>query len=117
MYLAPGDVHLRVGANRRLELHDRPATLHRPSADQLFQSVAQFGSAGIGVILTGMGDDGAAGLLAMHCSGAQTFGQDEASCAVYGMPRAAHRLGAVTEVLPLDRLADAVQRAARQVRR
>lgn len=117
VYLAPGDVHLCVGANRRLELRDRPASLHRPSVDQLFQSVAQFGSAGIGVILTGMGDDGAAGLLAMHSNGAQTFGQDEGSCAVYGMPRAAHRLGAVTAMLPLDQLADAVQRATRQVRR
>lgn len=116
VYLAPGGVHLSVGADRRLDLHSLPASLHRPSADQLFQSVAQFGASGIGVILTGMGDDGAAGLLAMRRNGAQTFGQDEASCAVFGMPRAAHRQGAVTTLLPLDQLADAVQRAARQVR-
>jgi two-component system, chemotaxis family, protein-glutamate methylesterase/glutaminase len=116
VYVAPGGVHLTVGANRRLELHDLPASLHRPSADQLFQSVAQFGASGIGVILTGMGDDGAAGLLAMRRSGAQTFGQDEASCAVFGMPKAAHRLGAVVTLLPLDQLADAVQRAERQIR-
>ena len=116
VYLAPGGVHLRMGAHRHIELKALPASLHRPSADQLFQSIAQFGSAGIGVILTGMGDDGAAGLLAMRRSGAHTFGQDEASCAVFGMPRAAHRLGAVTTMLPLDQLANAVQRATAQVR-
>ena len=115
VYLAPGGVHLCVSATRRLELRDAPVSLHRPSADQLFRSVAQFGASGIGVILTGMGDDGAAGLLAMRRNGAQTFGQDEASCAVFGMPRAAHRLGAVSRLLPLEQLADAVQRAARQV--
>ena len=111
VYLAPGGVHLRLGVHRRVELHALPASLHRPSADELFQSVAQYGTAGIGVILTGMGEDGAAGLLAMRRNGAQTFGQDEATCAVFGMPRAADRLGAVTKLLPLDQLANAVQRA------
>ena len=116
VYLAPGGAHLRLGVHRRIELHALPASLHRPSADQLFQSIAQFGPAGIGVILTGMGDDGAAGLLAMRRNGAQTLGQDEGSCAVFGMPRAAHCVGAVDKLLPLGQLAGAIQRAATQVR-
>jgi two-component system chemotaxis response regulator CheB len=116
VYLAPGGTHLRLGTGLRLKLHLAPATLHRPSVDQLFESVAQQGSAGIGVLLTGMGDDGAQGLLAIHDSGGQTLAQDEDSCAVFGMPRAAQRLGAVTTMLPLDQIASAVQRAVAGVR-
>ncbi len=116
VYLAPGGVHLRLAPNRRMELHTEPATLHRPSADQLFDSVAQHKSAGIGVLLTGMGEDGARGLLAIHRNGGRTLAQDEASCAVFGMPRAAQRLGAVTDLLPLDRIAAAIQRVVREVR-
>jgi len=111
VYLAPGGTHLRLGPTLRLELHPAPATIHRPSADQLFESVAQQGQAGIGVLLTGMGEDGARGLLAIHLNGGQTLAQDEHSCAVFGMPRAAQRLGAVTDMLPLDQLATAIQRA------
>ena len=116
VYLAPGGAHLRLGAGLRLELHSAPATIHRPSADQLFESVAQQGQAGIGVLLTGMGEDGARGLLAIHLNGGQTLAQDEKSCAVFGMPRAAQRLGAVTDMLPLDQLATAIQRAVAGVR-
>jgi len=116
-YLAPGGVHLRLGADLHLELAETPVTLHRPSADQLFLSVAEeVGPAGVGVLLTGMGDDGARGLLAMHRAGGFTYAQDEASSAVFGMPRAAHRLGAVTDLLPLDELATAVRRAVSGVR-
>jgi two-component system chemotaxis response regulator CheB len=100
----------------RLHLSETPVTVHRPSADELFSSVADHaGPAGIGVVLTGMGDDGAKGLLSMRQAGGRTFGQDQASSAVFGMPKAAARLGAVCEVLPLDRLAAAIQRAARGV--
>lgn len=116
-YVAPGGTHLRLGANRRLELAELPVTVHRPSANELFTSVADSaGSAGIGVVLTGMGDDGAQGLLAIRRQGGVTLAQDEASSAVFGMPQAAERLGAVTEMLPLARLAMAIQRAVRQVR-
>jgi two-component system chemotaxis response regulator CheB len=116
VYLAPGGVHLRLASDRILILDPNPATTHRPSADQLFQSVAQqAGPAGIGVILTGMGDDGAKGLLAMHLSGGRTLGQDEATCAVFGMPQAAYRLGAVRQLLPLDQLSAAIRRAVREV--
>jgi two-component system chemotaxis response regulator CheB len=73
------------------------------------------GVGGIGVLLTGMGDDGAQGLLAIRRQGGVTLAQDEASSAVFGMPKAAERLGAVTEMLPLSKLAPAIQRAARQV--
>ena len=120
VYLAPGDRHLRLGVNRRLELASTPVSLHRPSADQLFESVAErAGRAGVGVLLTGMGEDGARGLLEMHRQGAHTFAQDEASSAVFGMPRAAQRLGAVAagDLLPLDRLAAAVLRAVSAVGR
>jgi len=111
VYLAPGGAHLRLGVTMRLELHEAPATIHRPSADQLFESVSRQGQGAIGVLLTGMGDDGARGLLAIRSNGGQTLAQDEQSCAVFGMPRAAQRLGAVTEMLPLNDLATAIQRA------
>jgi two-component system chemotaxis response regulator CheB len=116
VYLAPGERHLRYAANGRLMLAESPLTAHRPSADELFHSVAESaGSSGIGVLLTGMGDDGARGLLALHQRGGHTFAQDEASSTVFGMPKAAARAGAVTELLPIDKLADAVQRAVREV--
>jgi len=116
VYLAPGGTHLRLGAGMRLELHAEPVSIHRPSADQLFESVAQQGRAAVGVLLTGMGDDGARGMLAIHRSGGLTLAQDEETCAVFGMPRAAQRLGAVTDMLPLDQLATAIQRAVAGVR-
>lgn len=111
-YLGPGGRHLRIGADCRLELTDRPAALHCPSADELFRSLAQrVGPAGVGVLLTGMGEDGARGLLDLHRAGGRTFAQDEATSAVFGMPQAAHRLGAVTDLLPLEDIAAAVRRA------
>lgn len=116
IYVAPGGFHLRYGATGRLELDEAPATVHRPSADELFGSVAEHaGSAGIGVLLTGMGDDGAKGLLAIHQRGGRTLAQDEASSAVFGMPKAAERLGAVTRLVPLHDLAAGIQRAVREV--
>jgi two-component system, chemotaxis family, protein-glutamate methylesterase/glutaminase len=117
VYFAPGGAHLRYSAGGRLRLTTTPVTVHRPSADELFGSVADHaGPAGIGVLLTGMGDDGARGLLSIRQHGGRTLAQDQASSAVFGMPNAAARLGAVTDMLPLGKLAKAVQRAVREVR-
>ncbi|ABO53236.1 chemotaxis response regulator protein-glutamate methylesterase [Burkholderia vietnamiensis] len=105
-YIAPGHAHLllaRSGANYIAQLSDDPpVNRHRPSVDVLFRSAAQHaGKNAIGVILTGMGRDGAAGLLDMKRAGAHTFAQDEASCIVFGMPREAIALGGADEVAPL----------------
>ncbi|MGJ5181938.1 protein-glutamate methylesterase/protein-glutamine glutaminase [Bradyrhizobium oligotrophicum] len=113
VYIAPGGSHLelaRNGANYVCRVHDEPAVSgHRPSVDVLFRSVAHAAAANaIGVILTGMGRDGAVGLLEMRSAGAPTIGQDEASCVVYGMPKAARDCGAVEIELPLSKIADHV---------
>jgi two-component system chemotaxis response regulator CheB len=114
VYVAPGGAHLRLDADFRMELGAVPETIHRPSADELFLSVAKHAGAGaIGVVLTGMGDDGAKGLLAIQQAGGRTLAQDEASCAVYGMPAAARRLGAVTDMLPPAEIARAITIASR----
>ncbi|WP_423415983.1 chemotaxis response regulator protein-glutamate methylesterase [Hyphomicrobium sp. B1] len=111
VFLAPGGTqHLEITADLRCRLKtaDR-VNGHCPSVDVLFQSVAKTCKANaIGVILTGMGKDGAAGLLSMRQAGAKTFGQSEASCIVYGMPKAAFEMGAVERQLPLDKLASAI---------
>ena len=86
-------------------------SFQRPSVDVMFHSIAALAAANaIGAILTGMGNDGASGLLAMKRSGATTVAQDEASCAVFGMPKEAIRLGAVDHVLPLNHIASAFAR-------
>jgi two-component system chemotaxis response regulator CheB len=116
VYIGPGNVHLRLRANERIELSESPLTVHRPSADELFHSVATHaGPRGIGVVLTGMGDDGARGLLAMKQRGGLTLAQDEATSVVYGMPQAACRLGAARRVLPLTDIAGAILRAIVEV--
>ncbi|HEX6636806.1 MAG TPA: chemotaxis response regulator protein-glutamate methylesterase [Steroidobacteraceae bacterium] len=117
VYIAPGGRHLLVerdGARYRCRLNDGPpVNRHCPSVDVLFRSVAQkVGPNAVGVILTGMGDDGARGLKEMRDAGARTLAQDEASSVVWGMPGAAVRLGAVEEVLPLGKVAEAVMRLA-----
>jgi two-component system chemotaxis response regulator CheB len=118
VYIGPGGLHLRVGRDQRIVLSPEPLTLHRPSANELFASMAEHvGSNGIGVVLTGMGDDGASGLLALRNAGAMTIAQDEASCAVFGMPHAAKRAGAVTEMVPLDQIATAILRTELGARR
>lgn len=106
VFIAPGHSHLqirRAPAGYVTELlSSEPVNRHRPSVDVLFDSAASLlGRQAIGVILTGMGKDGAQGLLRMRQAGAQTFGQDEASCVVYGMPREAFVVGAVDEQCPL----------------
>lgn len=108
--IAPGGKHLllkRSGAQYFVEVIDGPlVNRHRPSVDVLFRSVARYaGANALGIIMTGMGDDGAAGLLEMRKAGARTIGQDEASCVVYGMPREAVKRGAVEKSLPLTALA------------
>ncbi|MFC0572206.1 protein-glutamate methylesterase/protein-glutamine glutaminase [Paraburkholderia solisilvae] len=105
-YIAPGHAHLllaRSGANYIAHLSDEPpVNRHRPSVDVLFRSAAQHaGKNAVGVILTGMGRDGAAGLLDMRRAGAYTLAQDEASCIVFGMPREAIALGAADDISPL----------------
>ena len=109
-YIAPGHSHLllkRSGANYQTELSQGPpVNRHRPSVDVLFQSAAAAaGPNAIGVILTGMGKDGALGMLQMKRVGAWNIAQDEASCVVFGMPREAIAAGAVEEILPLQDIA------------
>ncbi|RSC37402.1 chemotaxis response regulator protein-glutamate methylesterase [Agrobacterium sp. FDAARGOS_525] len=113
IYLAPGgERHLQI-ANRsapccRLVERD-PVNGHRPSVDVLFDSVAELaGRNAVGVILTGMGRDGAAGLLKMRHAGARTVGQNEKTCVVYGMPRVAYELGAVEQQLPLGSIGEEI---------
>jgi two-component system chemotaxis response regulator CheB len=113
--IAPGNRHLvvrRTGALYVVDLVDGPAvSLHRPSVDVLFRSAAQAcGQNAVGVILTGMGDDGADGLLELRAAGAHTIAQDEATSVVFGMPKEAIARGAVAEVLPLPRIAPAILR-------
>lgn len=108
--IAPGDYHMvvrRSGARYYVEIGSgEKISGHRPSADVLLNSVAKIaGANAIGVILTGMGGDGARGLLAMRNAGAKTIGQNEESCVVYGMPKVAYDIGAVEKQLPLDQIA------------
>lgn len=117
VYIAPGDRHLvlvRDGARYVCRLDDGPpVNRHKPSVDVLFRSVAQqAGRNAIGVLLTGMGKDGAVGLKEMHESGSPTIAQDEATSIVWGMPGEAVSLGAVDHVLPLGKVADTVLRLA-----
>ena len=104
--IAPGGRHLllqRNGAQYRVEVRDGPqVSRHKPSVDVLFRSVARSaGANALGIIMTGMGDDGAAGLLEMHQAGAQTLAQDEASCVVFGMPKEAIKRGGVSRTVAL----------------
>jgi two-component system chemotaxis response regulator CheB len=108
--IAPGNFHMtlrRVGSEYRVAIHDGPRVCYqRPSVDVLFESVAAVAkSDAIGAILTGMGADGAEGLLKMKRAGARTVAQDEASCVVFGMPREAIRMGAVDRIKPLQHIA------------
>jgi two-component system, chemotaxis family, protein-glutamate methylesterase/glutaminase len=115
--LAPGDFHMRLvrsGAAFVVRLgQDAPVGLHRPAVDVLFGSCASAGgSACIGVILTGMGADGAAGLLQMRRAGSVTIAQDERTCVVFGMPKEAIARGAVQHVLPLEQISAAMLKVA-----
>jgi len=130
VYIAPAGAHLKLvpapglsgmpagppraipTGGRRLVLDPDPPGLHRPSADELFCSVAATaGGQAVGVLLTGMGEDGAAGLLALRRQGAVTIAQDEPTSVVFGMPQAAQRLGAAAEVLGLGQIQGAIRGA------
>ncbi len=105
--IAPGGRHMmlrRSGAQYHVEVADGPlVNRHKPSVDVLFRSVAQVaGANALGIIMTGMGDDGARGLKEMHDAGAATVAEDESTCVVFGMPKEAIKLGAVDRILPLD---------------
>jgi two-component system chemotaxis response regulator CheB len=116
--IAPGNHHLllkRSGARYYVEIKEGPLVCrHRPSVDVLFRSAARYaGQNAVGVILTGMGDDGARGMLEMKQAGATTIAQDEATCVVFGMPKEAIKLGAVDKVMPLQSVAGAILTYAR----
>lgn len=120
VYIAPGNRHLQLGrgvSGYSVVLSDEPLLNgHRPAVDHLFSSVARLaGSDAVGVILSGMGADGAAGLLQMRQAGACTLGQDAATCVVYGMPRAAYEIGAVQKQAPLEKIAGEVLSALRNM--
>jgi two-component system chemotaxis response regulator CheB len=114
--IAPGNRHTllkRSGARYYVEVKDGPLVCrHRPSVDVLFRSAARYaGKNAVGVIMTGMGDDGARGMKEMKDAGAHTVAQDEATCVVFGMPNEAIKLGGVNKILPLDRIAAEVLKA------
>ncbi|MDP1772448.1 MAG: chemotaxis response regulator protein-glutamate methylesterase [Methylobacter sp.] len=114
--IAPGGKHMllqRSGAQYQVEVKDGPlVSRHRPSVDVLFRSSAQSaGANAVGIILTGMGDDGAHGMKEMHDAGALTIAQDETSCVVYGMPKEAVKLGAVDGILPLSAIPQLIMQA------
>jgi two-component system chemotaxis response regulator CheB len=116
--IAPGNRHLllkRSGARYYVEIKDGPlVSRHRPSVDVLFRSTARYaGKNAVGVIMTGMGDDGAHGMREMKEAGAYNIAQDEASCVVFGMPAEAIKLGGVDRILPLDQIAGEVVRLCR----
>lgn len=114
--IAPSGKHMmlkRSGAQYYVEVADGPlVSRHRPSVDVLFRSAAKFaGANAVGIIMTGMGDDGAKGLKEMHDCGARTYAQDEDSSIVFGMPKEAIKLGGVDHVVPLHRIAEIIARA------
>jgi two-component system chemotaxis response regulator CheB len=114
--IAPGNFHMllrRSGAKYYVQVKDGPMVHHqRPAVDVLFNSVAQYaGANAVGVILTGMGADGAQGLLKMKQAGAKTLAQDEASCVVFGMPKEAIKAGAADQVVPLLEMSQKIIRS------
>jgi two-component system chemotaxis response regulator CheB len=107
--IAPGNYHMllrRSGAKYYVSVKSGPLVNHqRPSVDVLFQSISKYaGTNAVGVIMTGMGSDGARGLLEIRQAGARTIGQDEASCVVFGMPKEAANIDAVEKLVPLNRI-------------
>jgi len=113
--IAPGNYHITVkrsGARYYVETHQEPQVNgHRPSVDVMFESMAKYvGNNAVGVIMTGMGADGARGLLTMRENGARTIAQDEQSCVVFGMPKEAIALGGAEIIAPLDKIAEEIFR-------
>jgi two-component system chemotaxis response regulator CheB len=112
--IAPGGKHLAVklsGAQYHVEIQDGPpVNRHKPSVDVMFRSVAKYaGKNALGIIMTGMGDDGARGLKEMFDAGARTVAQDEQSCVVFGMPKEAIKLGAAEKIVPLSSIVGIVE--------
>lgn len=119
-YIAPGDKHMEIvksGADYRIRLNDGPLVCgHKPAVDVMFESLAKVvGKNTVATVLTGMGKDGAKGLLALKESGAITMVQDEASCVVYGMPKAAVEIGATSHIIPLAKMSKALTQAVEKV--
>lgn len=119
--IAPGGVHLEIAGGResyRVELKDSPnVSGHKPSIDVFFKSLARVcGANAVGIELTGMGRDGAAGLLEMRKKGARTFAQDEASSVVFGMPREAYRIGAAEKLVPADQVVGTLVRTLKEMK-
>jgi two-component system chemotaxis response regulator CheB len=114
-FVAPGDYHMTLRwqqGHYRISLDQSPPVHHtRPSVDQLFKSAIHAGRRAVSVLLTGMGSDGAQGMQELKKLGAHTIAQDEETCVVYGMPRAAAQLGVVDEILPLNLIPNAIVRA------
>jgi two-component system chemotaxis response regulator CheB len=120
--IAPGNRHMllqRSGANYLVRIKDGvPVYYQRPSVDVLFRSVAKHaGRNAVGVLLTGMGADGAKGLLEMKENGAYTMAQDEKSCIVFGMPKEAIKIGAAQEIVPLPSVTESIIRALNDPKR
>ncbi len=118
-YIAPGDKHLQIvrhGADYRTKLNDGPLVSgHKPSVDVMFQSLAEsVGKNTVATILTGMGKDGAKGLLSLFKTGAITMAQEEKSCVVYGMPKVAYEVGATKHLIELDKMSLALNKAVEQ---
>jgi len=112
--IAPGNQHMvlhRTGSRYTVNIIDGPhVSRHRPSVDVMFRSASQVaGKNAMGIILTGMGDDGARGLLEMRQAGSHTIAQDEDSCVVFGMPKEAIQRGAAAKVVPLSRVAGEIE--------
>lgn len=115
-YIAPGDKHLTViksGADYRIKLDDGPLVSgHKPSVDVMFESLAQVvGSNTVATVLTGMGKDGARGLISLREKGGLTMAQDESSCVVYGMPKAAYEMGGTKHIISLEKMSQALSKA------
>jgi len=114
VYIAQGDKHMlleRVNSKYVIKIQDGPkVSHHRPSVDILFKSFAhELGSSGVGIILTGMGSDGAKGMKEMFDTGAKTYAQDEQSCVVYGMPNEAVKAGGVSHILSIEKITELIQ--------
>jgi two-component system chemotaxis response regulator CheB len=115
VYLAPDERHLTLAQERIVLRGGPPESGHRPSADALFRSLAEDqGAAGLGVLLTGMGEDGAQGLLVLRQSGGHTIAEHESTAVVYGMPGVAARIGGVCELVPLPEIAGRIRARCRR---
>lgn len=117
VYIAPGGYHMTVrgnGAHREISLNqDPPLASHRPAVDVMFDSVVRYGSDVVSVILTGMGCDGAAGMKKIKAAGGYIIAESEETCVVYGMPRSVVEAGIADEVLPIEKIADAIVKRVR----